>query len=270
MAQSLLDRALGMIELLATHAGGLHLQAIADDLGIPKSAAHRLLAELARLGYVRRDAEAGRYLLSMKLVSLGFRHLAASGVADVAQPILDDLARRSGELVRLGVIDGRAQVWVAKAQGARTGLRYDPDMGNLARLSCTASGHAWLACLSDEEAVALVVKQGFGKLTDHGPNAPRTIEALLERLRLARRLGYACVSESSAPGTAAIAAAVRHPLTAGVIGTLSIAGPSVRMTEARMSELAPALLAAAGELSSASQGSIYLSEAGRAEPSSHR
>ena len=58
--------------------------------------------------------------------------------------------------------------------------------------------------------------------------------------------------ESSAPGTSAMAAAVRHPVTGGVVGTVSVAGPSVRLTEARMHDLAPALLASAAELADAS------------------
>jgi len=60
------------------------------------------------------------------------------------------------------MVDGRELVWVAKAQGSPHGLRYDPDMGQVGRLSCSASGHGVLACLSDEEAMALVEKQGFG------------------------------------------------------------------------------------------------------------
>ena len=55
MAGSLIERALGLLELLASDARGLPLQQLADRLDIPKSAAHRMLAELIRLGYVRQD-----------------------------------------------------------------------------------------------------------------------------------------------------------------------------------------------------------------------
>ena len=54
--------------------------------------------------------------------------------------------------------------------------------------------------------------------------------------------------DSSAVGTAAMAVTVRHPVTEQVVGILSIAGPSARLTEARMHELAPQLLAAGTEL----------------------
>jgi DNA-binding IclR family transcriptional regulator len=86
-----------------------------------------------------------------------------------------------------------------------------------------------------------------------GPNAPRSNIELLERLRLAREQGYACVEESSAMGTSAIAAVVRHPGSGRVIGVLSI-GPSARMPGARLHELAP-LLRFTEELSAASLAS---------------
>jgi IclR family transcriptional regulator, acetate operon repressor len=262
MAGSLLSRALHIVELLGQQVGGLHLQSLADELDVPKSAVHRLLAELTRLGYVRKSDETGRYLLTTKVVSLGFRYLAESGVQDVAQPILEDLARKTGELVRLGVVDGDAQVWVAKAQGARSGLRYDPDMGSQAQLSCTATGLAWLAALPEAEALRLVGKQGFGKLNEYGPQAPRTLASLRQRMAQARAAGYAWVVDSSAPGTSAMAATLRHPVTKRVLGTVSVAGPSVRLTEERMAALAPIMLEAAAELSAASVGSAWLSDPG--------
>lgn len=254
MAGSQIERALSLLESLTRDARGLPMQSLADELDIPKSATHRMLAELIRLGYVRQDAQTSRYRLSTKLVALGFRYLASSG-ADVVQPILDRLAEDSGELVRLGVIDGERQTWIAKSQGARSGLRYDPDMGRDAPLFYTASGHAWLASMSDEQALALVARQGIADPAEFGPNAPRSEQELLERLALAREKGYAWVVESASLGTSALAAVVRHPLDGRVIGVLSIAGPSARLPLARLHELAPQLLAAAAELSAASPAS---------------
>jgi DNA-binding IclR family transcriptional regulator len=254
MAGSQIERVFSVLESLTSDPRGLPMQTLAEQLDIPKSATHRLLAELIRLGYVRQNPETLRYHLSTKLVAMGFQYLSSSG-ADIVQPVLDRLAQETGELVRLGVIDGERQTWIAKAQGARTGLRYDPDMGRDAPLFYTASGHAWLACMSDAEALSLVERQAAQVPVGIGPNAPRSNIELLERLRLAREQGYAWVEESSAVGTSAIAAVVKHPADGRVIGVLSIAGPSARMPGARLHELAPLLLRFAEELSAASRAS---------------
>jgi IclR family transcriptional regulator, negative regulator of allantoin and glyoxylate utilization operons len=52
-------------------------------------------------------------------------------------------------------------------------------------------------------------------------------------------------------------------VTGGVVGVVSVAGPTVRLTEARMHELAPLMLAAASELSDACRGSDYFTMASR-------
>lgn len=255
----LLERTLAVLELLAANAQGLPLYEVADQLHIPRSATHRILTSLVEHGYVRQERQLGAYLLTAKLTSLAFTFLAASGITDFAQPILDRLARESGELVRLAMIDGRELIWVAKSQGSPFGLRYDPDMGQVGRLSCSASGHAWLSCLPEEEAVALVEAQGYGTRRDFGPRAPETRAALLKYLRAARKRGFSVTMQTYTPWMNACAAPVRSASTAEVTGTVVIAGPNVRLTEARMLELGPLLMDAARELSMAVSASPGLS-----------
>ena len=250
---SLLERSFKTLEQLAAHPEGQTVSMIAATLDMPLSATHRLLAELCRCGYVRQVREQGEYVLTIKLVSLGLGFLSASGVVDVAQPLLDRLAEKSGELVRLAVVDGDDLTFVAKAQGARRGLRYDPDMGLSVRLSCSSAGHAWLSTMSDEEALRLVAKQGFGTPKEFGPKAPTTVKALLGYIQTARKRGFSTISEVFAPSMSAMAAPVRSP--SGTLGVVTIAGPLVRLTEARMEELADALMETADEIQGASGAS---------------
>ena len=248
-ARGLLERTLNVLELLSVHGKGMQLFEIADTLHIPRSAAHRVLTGLVERGYVRQDRHQGVYQLTAKIVSLAFTFLASNGITDLAQPVLDRLARESGELARLAMIDGRQLIWMAKAQGAQYGLRYDPDMGQVARLSCSASGHAWLACLPDDEALALIDKQGIGLRKDYGPRAPETRQAVLKMLRQTRKRGFSVVVQAFSPWINAVAAPIRHPTTGEVTGTITISGPHIRLLEPRMLELAPKLLEAANELS---------------------
>ena len=248
-----LDRGLSLLEHLAAHPGGLPLALMASELDIPLSACHRLLGDLQRRGYVRQARKQGDYVLTTKVVSMGLGYLSNAGIVDIAEPLLERLAQKSGELVRLSIVDEDRLTWIAKAQGMRQGLRYDPDMGMEARLSCTASGHAWLLTMSDERAMELVARQGFGSPAEYGPKAPTTVKALLGFLHAARVRGYAMIDEVFAPGMSAMAAPVLRRKDA--IGVISIAGPRIRLTSARMHELAPALLAAAAELGPISNAS---------------
>jgi DNA-binding IclR family transcriptional regulator len=254
-----LDRGLSILELLAAHPGGMPLGLIADHLEMPKSACHRLLQELGIRGYVRQALPQREYLMTTKVASLGLSFLSGSGIVDIAQPLIERLADLSGELVRLSVVDTERLTWVAKAEGGRKGFRYDPDMGMDARLSCTSSGHAWLLTLSDERALELVSRQGFGQPKQYGPRAPTTIKALLGFLHAARVRGYAMIDEVFAPGMSAVAAPVQRS-GRPAIGVISIAGPRLRLTPARIQALAPALLEATSELAATSSSSGLFSK----------
>lgn len=249
-----LERSLAVLETLAAHPEGCPLSTLAAAANMPVSAAHRLLVDLGRTGYVRQSREHGEYTLTIKLVALGLGFLSRSGIVDVAQPLLDSLAQESGELVRLAVVDGNELIFVAKAQGAKSGLRYDPDMGLSVPLSCSAAGHAWLSTMSEDKALEIVARQGFGAPESYGPKAPTSVKTLLPYIRNAKKRGFSMIVEVFTPGMTAMAAPVRRP-DGATIGVITIAGPLFRLTEERMLALSPKLMdtaAAVGETSSAS------------------
>ncbi|MDB5847879.1 MAG: IclR family transcriptional regulator [Rhodoferax sp.] len=256
---SVRDRALSIVELLAHHVRGLPMSEIADTLGIPRTAAHRLLADLKETGYAKQDPGTSQYTLTVKLASLGLAYLAATGITDAAQPLLDELAESCGELVRLTIVEGNQLIFVAKAQGARRGLRYDPDNGHDIYLPATANGLCWLASVSEERALELVALHGLDRAKDYGPGAPRTLRQLMDQVEATRQRGYAMAFDIYEAGTSAMATVVRLAGSQEVIGSVSIAGPTTRMTQERMEAMAPALQACAEALALASKGSPMFS-----------
>lgn len=257
----ILDRALRVLEMLA-RTGAMPLHAIADTLDIPRSAAHRLLAEFAQHGYVRQELEGGPYTLTVKFAAMGLSYLARSGIQDLAGPVLERLAAATGELARLSVVEDRRLTWVAKAAGTRHDLRYDPDSGLEVHLASTACGQAWLAGLPEQEALELVASQSRD-WPDGARAKARSIPVLLRSLRAVRARGYAIAIETYVPGTAALAAPIRHPGTGGVIGVVNIAGPSARLDERRLHDLAPVVVAAGFEMGNASLASAVFRVATR-------
>lgn len=267
---SVLEKAFAIVELLADHPAGLSVSAISGRTEQPVSGVHRTLHELIRLGYVRQVQEGGDYALAIKLPALGLGFLGRAGITDVAQPILDRLAVTSGELVRLSVIDGVKLTWVAVAQGATHGLRYDPgqEQGVVVHLATSSGGRAWLASMSDEDALQAVAMQGLAR--DGGPEQRLTIANILAALSETRARGYAVAVDSYIVGMAAMAVTVRYHGTGPVLGCLSIAGPAVRMDGARMEHLAPFLQEAADEIGFAASGSQYFAATMRALDASPR
>lgn len=257
---SALEKSFNIIELLARHPAGLSIGELAKRTDQPASGVHRTLQELARLGYARQLRAHGDYILSMKLPAMGLGLLARSGINDIAQPILDQLALDTGELIRLSVIDGDNLVWVAVAQGATSGLRYDPgqEQGVVVHLAGTAGGLAWLSTMDDDEILRRVSIQGLRRGdSEMGAGAPLVLADVLALVAKARADGYAVAVDSYIPGMGAMAVPVRDTATGAVLGCLSIAGPAVRMARTRMTALGPALNTAAAEMGAIAGGSQY-------------
>jgi DNA-binding IclR family transcriptional regulator len=244
------QRTLDILEVLADAPDGLALSAIGARLALPKSAAHRLLAGLCERGFVQQFPANAHYALTLKLAALGFRHLAATRIEEICQPVLDSLAAGSGELARLAVVEGERMTWVAKAQGTLSGLRYDAHAGCDVVLHATAVGKIWLASLPEALALAIVARTGFPKTGNLGPRAVRTLSAMRLQLRETRKRGYGEAVDEGEPDVAALAAAIHATPAPGapVVATVSVAGPLTRMNAARRATISRDMLAAAAAL----------------------
>jgi IclR family transcriptional regulator, acetate operon repressor len=236
VVNSLLENALAVIECLAVEARSMRLSEIADRLGLQKSGTHRIVTALAGLGWVEQDAETEQYQLTFKLAALGHGFLEGTRILDVCRPVLDRIACESKELVRLAIVDNGELTTIAHAQGAQGSLVCQSRVFPRLPLHVTASGKAWLATLSNEVALKLVLAAGFGASTDYGPNAVRSANGVLRELKMTRDRGYGLAIEEAEPGLSAIAVTV-CPRGGPPQGMLAITGPAVRMGEERIAGL---------------------------------
>lgn len=238
-------RALEILELLAGNREGLRLAEFAARLRADRANVLRILTQMESKGFVLKDPVSDRYRLTFLLTALGFRHIEASGVNRLVQPILNHLAEVTRELVRMTVLQNGTLRWVAQAQGANSQLIVDPIMGKEVVLHATATGKVWLATLPEEEAVRLVRRQGFLPQT---PATIKTTESLVAELARVRARGYGTVVDEAEVGILAVAAAIWAPRTDGtrsVVGTVSVAGPAPRVTAGRLDEWANEVIRAA-------------------------
>ena len=248
VVKGVLERCLEVLELLAADARWLRLSEIAARLELPKGPAHRLLAQLCELGWVEQDASTDQYRLTLRMSLLGAQYLQGTGLPGLMQPILDEVAAKCRELVRLTVVQGHGLAWLASSQGAAPGLMYQPAMTGSIALHATANGKAWLATMSDEEAARHALYGGLGKPGQHGPRAVTTVDALIRELHATRKRGYGLALEEAEPGVTAIAVAIRGEPAGPVVGTMSVAGPLLRVVPARYDEYRQLLRGAADKL----------------------
>jgi IclR family acetate operon transcriptional repressor len=247
IVKSQLDHTFDLIEVLAEGAAASGVSELAGRVGLPKSGVHRLLAHLVDRGWVEQDPATHRYRLTLRFALIGKRFLASSRVEDLCQPILEELARETSELVRMSFVQDRRLIWLASAQGAPPGLMYAPSMMGRIPLHATANGKAWLSTLPLEEAIAILLEDGLRESSATGPRAIRDLECMVEELRRTVERGFAVALEEAEPGIVAIAAPVT--LAGGAtIGAVSVAGPVQRISADRHASIAERVCRSAHEL----------------------
>nr|WP_162924872.1 IclR family transcriptional regulator [Mycetocola zhujimingii] len=246
--QGALSKGLAVLSILAEAPEGLPLMHLAELLETPKSGAHRTLQNLIVDGYVRQDAMTGNYQLTLALPILGMQFLSTNSLTSLALPLLESLADDTGQLVRLALAEDDRLVWVAKRQGARSGLRFDPDHAAEVPLVSTATGVAWLSRLPEEEAMSLALRRHVAPRHETGPNLPASVSQILETLSRARSQGWASVHDSYELGISAVAKAVVDRESGRPLGAVSIAGPTVQLTPERVQEVLPLLAEVVSQL----------------------
>lgn len=236
---SVLGKAAQIIDVLNRNVTATKLGAIAEQVGLPKSSAHRLLAELVTLGLVRR-VEDGAYIVGYRLVQWGHDADRALGIRPTAEPIMRTLSAAVNESVHLHVPEGSHRVCVAGVPGPHT-LRPVILVGQALPLGAGASGKLLLAYADDrvrEEA--------------HRTAEPRVASAWPSDELLAeyRAQGWATSVAEMETGLTAVAAVI-PTRSGGVLGALTVAGATARLPEERCDDVLPLVLDAARDIARA-------------------
>ncbi len=153
---SVLDKAVQLVDTLGRAPGPMRLGALAEEISIPKSSAHRLLVELARHGLVRRCGD-GEYTMGYRLVEWGRLADRSVGIRDIAAPVMATLRDQVRESVHLYVRDGDSRVCVHAVEGPHA-LRPVVVLGRALPLGYGAAGKLLLA-YADDATVRRVTQQ---------------------------------------------------------------------------------------------------------------
>lgn len=222
------DKALELLELIAEHPN-LGVTDIAERAASSKSQVFRLLHTLEQRGYVRKDVSTRAYTLGYRCMYLGERGIRQTGLIQVAQPLLDELARRSRENVHLVARDGDRSMVIAMRESPQP-LRLYAEVGRRGPLHAGGASTVMLA-YAPAEIREQVLASDLRVFTPATVVDPKQLRTLLARVR---DEGYHISRADLDEGAFSIAAPVLDH-RGEVVAALSIAGPMSRLNEERTS-----------------------------------
>ena len=217
---------------------GVPLRVLAEELGVHKSSALRLVRTLVAAGYAAPAVGSG-YTLGPAL-RRDPSSIDSARLKRAARPFLEELVDRTGECAHVAAADN-ARALVLDDVETTQPLRVVPVSGRHVALHCTSAGKCLLAFGLAEMPASLPRR------------TPRTITsrtALADHLAAIREAGYAFDDEENDIHTRCISAPVFGPGGAP-IGCIGIDAPSVRLTADRIPAAAAHVVAVAWRLSEA-------------------
>jgi IclR family transcriptional regulator, KDG regulon repressor len=238
------ERALSILELLASKHQGLSTSDISRFAHVPKSSTSYLLRTLVGRGYVHRDAETGQHTLGIRVLSLGGQAMQGMALREVALPHLRHIVDRTRFDAHLAILDHGEAVYIERVEGPGF-IKMATWVGRRMVPHVTAVGKALICQLDQTEVKSLFEQHHIKPLT---ANTITSLPKLLAELSETRRRGYAIDDEESSDRVRCVAAPVIAP-NGEVIAAIGISGTVGQISDEHLARIGSIVRAAASKLS---------------------
>lgn len=199
-----LARGLSVLRAFDGDQPRMSLATVAARSGLSRAAARRLVLTLQHLGYVRADGR--EFTLTPRVLELGFGFLGSLKLADVAQPLMEELSHQVGESCSMAVLDAQSIVYVARVP-VRKVMTVSLGVGARLPAFCSSMGRVLLSGLSDAELSAWLAACQPTAHTAHTVTDPGELRRLIEEVR---HQGYSYVEQELELGLCSVAVPVRN------------------------------------------------------------
>jgi DNA-binding IclR family transcriptional regulator len=239
-----IGRGFAIIEEIARSRDGIGLAELSKRVGLHNSTTFHLVKTLVSLGYVRQLRDTKRYRIGRPLFALAASALDEIEMMSLATPVLEDLARDSGESAHFSVPMGDAVVVLARTSGPGA-FQLTDRVGVVRPAHCTALGKIMLAALAPDQFNGYLQR---AELKAQTPKSVTSAERLTREVAEARRSGLAIDDGEFDPEVRCAAVPVRD-FSGRVMGAIGISGPVWRLSIEALHKRARLVRAAADRLS---------------------
>lgn len=180
------------------------LSEIAERTGLARAVVRRNLLTLQHLGYV--DTKGRQFLLTPRVLELGYSYLSSLGLGSLAQQPMEQLAQKVEESCSLSVLDGGDIVYVQRI-AVRKVMSIALGIGARLPAYAAAMGRVMLADLAPA-ALASWLREHKLRAFTHA--TLHTAAALKSELARVRSQGYSLVAQELELGLCSIAVPIRR------------------------------------------------------------
>jgi IclR family acetate operon transcriptional repressor len=242
------ERALDILLAFEPQDDALTVAELLGRVDLSRPTLYRLLRTLQGKQFLISSGDPQRFRLGPAVAQLAHVWTAALDLGAVAEPMMRKVWNDTGETVALFVPEGELRLCVAEMPSSQA-LSFKRGVGYRERLVVGASGKAMLAHMPDLAR----------RLESYAVGSQIDLKKYARELALIKERGYAISKNELIQGAVAVSA----PFFNGagrVAGSLSVFGPSVRLSDTQIAKFGKLLMREARELSQVlgkARGSIH-------------
>lgn len=246
-----LAKGLRLLSLFTEQKPTWRVTDLAEAGGLPMPTAYRVVQTLTAEGYLDHLPN-GDYRPGVRVLTLGTAALRSLDLVELATPLLQQLAERTGETVNLAVLTGDRVLYLVRLRNSDL-VTANIQVGSTLPAVHASIGKLLLAHLDEQELRERVTDASFP--VQHGPNAKVSLDELRHELAQIRAQGWALQDEELAYGLRSVAGPITGP-GGGVVAGVNLAVQARDWSAQRIvRELKPVVLDTCNEISALVAGS---------------
>jgi DNA-binding IclR family transcriptional regulator len=238
----LVRKAITVLRLFGGNVKSLGLQDVVAATGYSKTVCHRLLSTLVSERFLVQFQGTARYSLGPDLITLARSNLSHEGLLVNAEPALSSIARETGDVAILYVLDGVSALCIDRRDGDYPIRTAGVAVGGRLPLHC-GGGPMALLSFAPADVVNRVLE---GPLEAATPRTEINPDRIRHRIEQVRERGYAIGDEDLFEFVVAIGAPIFY--RGNLVAALSVGGIKPRYDKQRIEEVGRLALAGAEEV----------------------
>ena len=243
-----LDRGINLLCILSKE-GKATLTELALRIGMPPSSAHRILSTLQKKSFVEFHETTQEWMIGVEAFRVGNSFVQANKLVAIGIEVMQSLVEETGETSNLAIANDGLVVVLNQVE-TRYPIRALFPAGTCVHMHASSVGKALLAGLRRRDVELILQTKGLPEFTPKTLTSP---DMLFSDLEKTRKRGWALDDEEHHFGMRCIAAPIFNAGGEAIAG-ISISGPTVRMHDERLPELATKVKNAAIEVTNLTGG----------------
>jgi DNA-binding IclR family transcriptional regulator len=240
---NVIEKTIKLLNVFLDHGIVLSLDEMAKLTGMNKTTVRRIAVSLVKGGFLKQPEKRGKYSLGMRFLDFTKAIKSNNQIMEVAAPHLFKLSQEVDETVAMALWDGESAV-ICENIHPNHPLKVISNEGKIMGLHFTSLGKAIIAQLPEADLKTLFPDP----LARSTPNSITDFDDLKKHLLIVKQQGIAIDDEEYALGVRGVAAAFKDE-NGTVLGSISVLGPSVRLSRERLKDCSTSVKACAGRIS---------------------